>query len=122
MKTLRIALVRRLLRYQTVWGSSVFRNRQKFDKQTRQENCKAANRNIEKSPHYFEDQPLRIEIVQKFTYAVGVDNRYSQRNTVWLEFLHLTRFTIRSRLRGNFFPDSASHNFDIHLQFVVVTL
>ena len=68
-----------------------------------QENRKAANRNIEKSPHDFEDQPLRIEIMQKFTCVVGVDTRFSQRNIVWLEFLHLGRFTIRSRSRGNFF-------------------
>ena len=47
-----------------------------------QENFKAVNRNIEKSPHDFEDQPLRIEIMQKFTCVVGVDTRFSQRNIV----------------------------------------
>ena len=40
---------------------------------------------------------------------------FSRRNIVWLEILHLSRFTIKSRLREIFFPDSAFHNFAIYL-------
>lgn len=32
---------------------------------TTQVNCKATSKNIKKSPHIFQDQPIRIEIVQR---------------------------------------------------------
>ena len=60
-------LVRRFLKCQTVWGNSVFRNRIKPDKQTMQENWKATNGNIKKSPHDFEDQPGRSMLIPIFS-------------------------------------------------------
>lgn len=37
-----------------------------LDQQTLQINSKVTDKNIKKNPHSFEDQPLLIEIVQKF--------------------------------------------------------
>ena len=79
-----------------------------------QENWKATNGNIEKSPHDFEDQPLRIKLCTNLLGRSMLIPIFSKEHRL-IEILHLSRFTIRSRLREIFFPDSASHNFAIHL-------
>ena len=102
---------------QTVWGNSVFRNRWKFDEQTRQENWKAANSNIGKSDN-FEDQPIRFEIVQKFinllVRSVLIHDFLKGTLSYW-SFCTSLGLRLDHAQSEIFFPDSASHNFTIHL-------
>ena len=69
-----------------------------------QENCKAANRNIEKSPHNFEDQPLRIEIVQKFSCVVGVDTHFLKATSSDWKFCTSVSLRLDHTQREIFFP------------------